>query len=340
MHKLIYFVNICFGLAILASYIAPWINPESFEYVSLFGLFFPFLVFANLVFVLFWLYKKPKKALLSVVCLLLGWSSIGGMIQFGNSETSDKEAIKILSYNLRGLYIKNSDKKTVNDFTQFFHNKQRDIDVFCFQEKGQRDETILHEILGSTGYVGSKFGTAIYSKHPVLNKGIIKIGGNTGETVWADIKFPTGIARVYSFHLSSNLISKRTDALLEEAELNEETWSGFKGILRSYTSHSVKRKQQLDILMDHVRKSPHPVILAGDMNDVPQSYVYRLFTKNRQDSFRSKGNGMGVSFGDTYPFLRIDYILPDHRFEVLHHEVKNEPFSDHFPIRSHVIFEK
>lgn len=340
MHKLIYFVNICFGLAILASYVSPWINPEIFEYVSLFGLFFPVFVIVNILFVIYWLFNKPKYSILSIICLLLGWSSIGGLIQFGNAEISDKEAIKILSYNVQGLFIRKEDKKTINDLTQFFHNKQRDIDVFCFQEKGNKNETILNQIFPESSYIGSMFGTAIFSKYAFLDKGIIKIGGNTGEAVWADVKFPNGTARVYSFHLSSNLISKRTDDLLEEGELNEETWSGFKGILRSYTSHSVKRKKQLDILMDHVRKSPYPVILAGDMNDVPQSYVYRLFTKDRQDSFRSKGNGMGVSFGDTYPFLRIDYILPDHNFSVLKHEVKDVAFSDHYPVRSHLIFEK
>lgn len=340
MQKLIYFFNICFGLAILTSYIAPWINPETFEHVSLFGLFFPLFVFTNILFVLYWLLKNPKNAIFSTVCLLLGWNSIGGMIQLGNSEASDKEVIKILSYNVRGLYIRDDDKKTINDITQFFHTKHRDIDVYCFQEKGVKDKTILNKIFPESDFVGSTFGTALFTKHPVLDKGIVKIGGNTPEAVFADIKFPTGTARVYSFHLSSNLISKRTDDLLEEAELNEETWSGFKGILRSYTSHSVKRKQQLDVLMDHVRKSPYPVILAGDMNDVPQSYVYRLFTKGRQDTFREKGNGMGITFGDTYPFLRIDYILPDEHFKVLKHEVKNVAFSDHFPVRSHLIFKK
>jgi len=340
VHKLIYFVNICFGLAILTSYIAPWINPESFEYISLFGLFFPVFVFVNILFVIYWLFKKPKFSIYSVICLLLGWNSIGGMIQYGNSEASDKEAIKILSYNVRGLHIRGEDKETIDEFTDFFHNNQRDIDVFCFQEKGPKEITILNSIFPESEYVGSKYGMALFTKHPISNSGIIKIGGNTGEAVWADIKFPTGTSRVYSFHLSSNLISKRTDDLLEDADLNEETWTGFKGILRSYTSHSVKRKQQLDVLMDHVRKSPHPVIMAGDMNDVPQSYVYRLFTKNRQDSFRKKGNGLGVSFGDTYPFLRIDYILPDHNFAVLKHEVKNVDFSDHYPVRSHVVLER
>ncbi len=340
MHKLIYFLNISFGLALLISYIAPWINPETFEHISLFGLFFPIFVIINVCFVLFWLLKKPKNSILSIICLLIGWNSNGGLMQMGNSEVSDESAIKILSYNVRGLYIRKEDKKTINDFTQFFHNKQRDIDVFCFQEKGYSDQTLLHEILPDTEYVGSMHGTAIFSNYPMLKKGIIEIGGNTDEAVWADIKFPTGTARVYSYHLSSNLISKRTDALLKDPELSEETWTGFKGILRSYTSQSVKRKKQLDVLMDHVRKSPHPVIMAGDMNDVPQSYVYRLFTKNRQDSFREKGNGFGVTFGEKYPLLRIDYILPDCNFEILKHEVKNVPFSDHYPVRSHLVFEK
>ena len=340
MQKLIYFVNICFGVALIASYVSPWVNPETFEYISLFGLFFPIFVFVNILFVLYWIFKKGRYAIFSTLVLLLGWSSLGGLLQMGNSETSEEDTIRILSYNVRGLHIKSNDTKTIDSMTDYFKNNQRDIDVFCFQEKGRSDETLLHKILPDHEYVGSIFGIAIFSKHPILNKGVLKVGGNTGEAVWADIKFPSGTARVYSFHLSSNLISKQTDALLEEVELNEETWIGFKGILRSYTSHAVKRKQQLDVLMDHVRKSPYPVVLAGDMNDVPQSYVYRLFTKDRKDSFREKGKGLGVTFGDTYPFLRIDYILPDNRFEIHSHDVNKIQFSDHYPVRANLSLKK
>jgi len=340
VQKLLYFVNICCGLALLASYLSPWINPESFEYISLFGLFFPIFVFLNILFVIYWIFKEIKYSIFSILVLILGWTSLGGLMQMGNSESSEEETIRLLTYNVRGLHIKSSDSKTIDAMTEFFQNNQRDIDVFCFQEKGRSDSTLLHRIFPDYNYIGSIFGLAIFTEHPIINKGVLKIGGNTGEAVWADIKFPSGTARVYSYHLSSNLISKQTNALLEDAELNEETWIGFKGILRSYTSHSVKRKQQLDLLMDHVRKSPHPVVLAGDMNDVPQSYVYRLFTKGRQDTFREKGKGLGVTFGDTYPFLRIDYIIPDEKFKVLNHEVNKVHFSDHYAVRANLSLEK
>ena len=340
MQKILYFFNICFGLALLGAYLSRWINPEHFEYISLFGLFFPILVFINILFALYWVFKQFRYSFFSILVLVIGWSSLGGLMQMGNSESTAEDTIRLMTYNVRGLHIKSSDKKTINEMTDFFQNSQRDIDVFCFQEKGRTDETLLHRIFPNLNYVGSIFGLAIFTEHPINNKGVLKIGGNTGEAVWADIKFPSGVVRVYSYHLSSNLISKQTDALLEEVELNEETWNGFKGILRSYTSHAVKRKQQLDVLMAHVRKSPHPVIMAGDLNDVPQSYVYRLITKERKDTFREKGKGLGVTFGDTYPFLRIDYIIPDKNFQVLNHEINKVNFSDHYPVRANLSLEK
>ncbi len=327
-------------MALLASYLAPWVNPETLQHISLFGLFFPILVFINILFVIYWIFNKGRYAFFSGMILLFGWNSLGGFMQMGNSESSEVETIRILSYNVRGLHFDKKDKTTISALTNFITNTQRDIDVFCFQEKGRTDETLLHLILPDHEYIGSIYGMAIFSKYQILDKGVLKIGGNTGEAVWADINFPAGKARIYSYHLSSNLISKQTDALLEEADLNEETWIGFKGILSSYTGHAIKRKQQLDKLMDHVRKSPYPVIMAGDMNDVPQSYTYRLFTKNRQDTFRAKGKGLGVTFGETYPFLRIDYIIPDKNFKILSHEVNQVKFSDHYPIRANLSFEK
>ncbi len=339
MRKILFFFNICAALCLIISYLCPWVNPEKIRIISLFGLLFPFWIACNFLFVIYWLISKPKFSLLSILTIALGWNSIQGLVQFQSEEQKGKENLKVMTYNVRGLHLSPKDKKTVASMDAYFKGHE-DMDVICIQEKRKASKSIINTFLKDYDTVESPFGMAIFSKFPFIDKGRIKVGGNTEEAVWADIKHPNGkIFRVYSYHLSSNLISKTTDAIIKDPNLSEaKTWNKIKGILANYSRYTIMRKRQLDVLMDHVRAAPYPVIMAGDMNDVPQSYVNRLSRKRRQDTFRKKGTGLGVSFGGKYPFLRIDYIIPNQKFEVIDHTVDPVKYSDHYPVYASLRF--
>ena len=75
---------------------------------------------------------------------------------------------------------------------------------------------------------------------------------------------------------------------------------------------------QSDFIRDIMDKSPHPVILTGDFNDVPNSYAYSRLKGNFNDVFLEKGFGFGSTFTSAtssilrvLPTLRIDYIFAD-----------------------------
>jgi endonuclease/exonuclease/phosphatase family metal-dependent hydrolase len=78
--------------------------------------------------------------------------------------------------------------------------------------------------------------------------------------------------------------------------------------------------------------SPHPNIICGDFNDVPNSYTYFHIRGNMQDAFIQKGFGIGRSYVNLSPTLRIDYILASPEFTVLQCKRFNLPYSDHHPI--------
>jgi len=74
-----------------------------------------------------------------------------------------------------------------------------------------------------------------------------------------------------------------------------------------------------------------PVILAGDLNAVPESEVLALFAKGWKDA----GARAGPTFPSGEPSRRIDYVLlyPAHRWVVVDAEVLDEPLaSDHAPL--------
>ena len=91
-----------------------------------------------------------------------------------------------------------------------------------------------------------------------------------------------------------------------------------------------KRAIQADLLKEWLQNTPHPSILTGDFNDVPNSYTYFTIRGNRQDAFLQKSCGIGRTFVSLAPTLRIDYILPDKSFKVKQFELEDEGLSDHF----------
>lgn len=89
------------------------------------------------------------------------------------------------------------------------------------------------------------------------------------------------------------------------------------------------RLNQATELVNRYRDSPYPVILAGDLNDTPESETLNLF----RSAFSCSS---GVSAAPTYPSgnptKKIDYILLDkkHRWKLIRSEViQDEMVSDH-----------
>jgi endonuclease/exonuclease/phosphatase family metal-dependent hydrolase len=68
------------------------------------------------------------------------------------------------------------------------------------------------------------------------------------------------------------------------------------------------------------------------MNAVPSSYTYHLIKSNLQDAFLEAGSGIGTTFYKILPMLRIDYCLPDQRFNVTNCTVIQQKLSDHYPV--------
>ena len=94
----------------------------------------------------------------------------------------------------------------------------------------------------------------------------------------------------------------------------------------------MSRAHQAQVVKEHIRKSPYPVIVAGDFNDTPVSYAYRKIRKGLNDSFVNSGYGAGFTYKGNYPPNRIDYILYDNALVNSNFEIIRVRYSDHYPI--------
>jgi endonuclease/exonuclease/phosphatase family metal-dependent hydrolase len=95
--------------------------------------------------------------------------------------------------------------------------------------------------------------------------------------------------------------------------------------------------EQSDFVRKELNKSPYPLVVCGDLNDVPNSYAYRHIRQDMRDAFLEKGSGIGKTFTSTssrflgrLPTLRIDYIFADPRFTSTGFYMIRKALSDHY----------
>ena len=103
----------------------------------------------------------------------------------------------------------------------------------------------------------------------------------------------------------------------------------------------VRRSLQADMLKEKIAESPHPYILTGDFNDVPNSYTYfTVKNKNLQDAFLQTGLGVGRTYSYIAPTLRIDYIFTTVDFHIRQFNRIIKNYSDHYMLVTDVQLKK
>jgi len=332
-------------IATLLAYISPLVDPKFNWVLSFFGLFYPVFLIFNILFILFWLLKKNSNAWISIVCLVLGWGYINSFFGFNKVPNSDipKNSLGIVSYNISNASFRNIKSTTK---TEKQENKEKVIqviksfneyDILCIQEAGDYAIQILKKELPKHKLFHTEKGSIILSKFPILNKGVIDFGTVTNSCLWADLQYNDLTIRVYSFHLQSNRVSKDAEMIAQNIQLKEKVnWYDIKGILRKFRKYHKSRTEQIEMIAQHAKSCPHPYILAGDLNDPPLSYTYKVLSDIANDAFREKGRGIGTTYAGTIPLLRIDYIFYSDDFECLNFNIPHKDISDHYPILSNI----
>ena len=320
------------------------------------GLGFPFALFTNMLFFFYWLWKRNKYFLISLIVLLASshHTSRFAQLTFWSSGCPENaSSLKIMSYNVRlfDLYNWTKNEKTRDQILTFL--KEEEADVICFQEyyytSGNQLDTrdTLLQLLDTKYYFEhftskvkessknnnySNFGSAIYSKYPIINSGIIPFENDgTNNCIYIDIKRETDTLRIFNAHLGSirfqsedyNYIGGKGNPINKGQKPVEQK------ILGRLAIGFEKRVSQCSSVLKEVENSPHPTIVCSDMNDTPISYSYNQFSSELNDAFTVSGNGIGGTYIGNYPFLRIDYIWYDDYFGSCNFVTHQQELSDH-----------
>lgn len=344
---------------ILFSGLMTLVSTSSFGIAPFIAYSLPAWVIINVSYLILVLYKK-KYWIISGVFFSIGiWGLHNTYAILGSTNKGD---IRVMSYNVRLFDFYNwLQRDTWDDWEERKDNgaildsiystiKSTNPDIISFQEyfnqpfgtyKTKRQFKTKQGYKHSNIYYsfkekGNKVGMATFSKFPIINKKYIKFNNSQNNGILiSDVLKDNDTIRIINVHLQSFKFGKNQYKYLKN--LKDSTYEAIDIletkalVIRLYNGFN-KRENQMKIVKSQIENSPYPVILCGDLNEVPLSYVYEQLSCKLQDSFLKAGSGLGITHTSGSPFMRIDYILTSPIFKTVGYQTIKRKLSDHYPI--------
>lgn len=321
----------------------------------------PVAMVINTVLVVGSLFFLKKSSLFYLIPMLIGLpyflATVGIKKYFHFGDTAG-QPVSVLNYNLSNFSIKSfhyhnrdSARRALRDFIM-----NPTTDVQCFQEFTNYYTSKEFNVIGDLTAKGMHFyfsqeaetpyswssrtGTLMVSSFPIVKTGDVMASENGFNRVaYIDIVIDTDTLRVINVHLESMGLGQY--APYRQRDIGEAKQST-QTLLSKLKSGVFERSRQVKQLSEFIQHSPHPVICAGDFNDMPYSYSYQYLRKRMKNSFEESGSGFGFTYhGGILKVLRIDnqfYSAP-----VISKDLRTRydiRLSDHFPVEGYYILPK
>ncbi|MEX1192312.1 MAG: endonuclease/exonuclease/phosphatase family protein [Brumimicrobium sp.] len=349
------FTALILALGLTLSYLSPFISPEDFWWIQLFGLAYPIMFFSAAILTIVFLYFNRKISFLLGIILLLGIPIHLRFFSFSSNQepiSSDSNTVSVMSYNVRLFdmykWVNNDSSTSKKGFINAF--KKAQPDVLCLQEYVEDNRKLANitknDIMEAGGFkymtqkvtVQTKFvnfGLAVYSKYPIINEGVIKSTNNDMSCLFIDILKKKDTIRFYNTHLQSIRLQQDEYSIFDEkSPTSKSKLKKIYGLIGKLKNAYKPRLKQVSGILKHAEKCHYPMVFCGDFNDPPISYIYGLFNEKYHDAFRAASYGIGKTYAGKIPAGRIDYIFYNEKLNALNFERQNDIFSDHYAIWS------
>lgn len=364
--RLIIFLNILVALGFLLGCYSYLFDPAEYWYAGFFalGAFYLFLIL--IIFIFFWLVAKPGYILISLLSIAIAWQPLKHLVKIRSysdfSNIKKDGTLRVLDWNVEQFEISTYKTKPERKQQMLEIIKSYQPDVACFQEMAGSDS-----VPGAINYIPDlakefnmpyyyysynakldydkdhRFGIIIFSKFPIIQNKSISHAPNNYNYIfqYADIVKDMDTFRVFNLHLQSLKFTMEDRRYLDEPTLDDEVnFRQSRNILYKFKQGFLNRQLQSQYVKVEVNRSPYPVIVCGDFNDVPNSYAYHRIGEGLYNAFAQKGSGIGRTYSHISPTLRIDNIFVDKRFSVLQYTKNNKRLSDHYPIVADLYYNK
>ncbi len=296
----------------------------------------PMAIVANVLLLLYWIIRRRWIWMLIPLFTLICCIPYIGTIYQLRSQTSDANAqsgIKIASYNV-AMFNRETTGFIASDILASM-KKQR-VDILCMQEyneiSGDKKNSEIYKDYFNYMQTGRN-DMVVYSRYPITSSDVIDFGETNNSAMWADIDINGTIIRVFNVHLETTGISRTLHKAAKQEAIGVEIDNNriLNAIYGNYARGMVFRASQANTVANEIKGSENPVIVCGDFNDVPYSYVYNTMLGNLVDGFKECGSGWMYTFSGQKKF-RIDYIFHSESMTGIDYYKQDLNYSDHYPV--------
>ncbi len=349
-HYFLTLIALLLTILLVLAALAPYINPNTFYLPNLLALTLPILVCFNLFLLIYWTARNKRSALIPLTSLLVAIAI--HLYRFREditrcSRLTEEPAQKftVLSYNVNlfHLYSWADTPPTMENIAALV--RRTEADVICIQEFTTSEvaftDSAARGLFAPFAHIHYTLhhgklhhGVALFSKFPILERGVIEFPNSYNCAIYADLRVGADTVRVYSTHLQSfrlhrnNINFIRTPRFSSGDNFLFQISDIFKKLYRTLQ----RQAEQAHLLQESVKTSPHSVLVCGDFNSTPFTYTYATISKGMHDTFHEVRKGYGATFFTLFPPMRIDYILHTPTLHPHSFQVLPAPYSDHYPV--------
>lgn len=300
----------------------------------------PLLIVADLLILVYWLVRRRWHwAAIPFVTLLFCIPYCGTIFQprpLGD-KAANKSGLVIATYNVARFN---------NEATGFIAQdileqmKKQSVDVLCLQEYND----ISGDKINSASYkeyfpymAKGKDDMVVYSRYPISSSKTITFEETNNSAMWADVDVRGQLFRFVNVHLETTGINRtlHNAAKYQMQSVNVESNRLLQAIYGNYTWGMVIRAGQAIAVRNELQMNKdedRSVVICGDFNDVPYSYVYNtMLGDDLVDGFKECGSGWMYTYRGKKS-VRIDYIFHDKTVEGLTYYKQDLSYSDHYPV--------
>lgn len=339
-------VSIIVWLLTVAAAFGGRIDPTFFTIPALLTLALPYLAILSGLLIIFWaLSQRIVFTILGIIAIAVSLQPLSQAfpLHTARSPRPGQQTFKIIAWNVLHTQDISQPESPRNRAVEYMINSGADIiclaelTSFSPSEIINAPQPMLDSLFAIYPYHAGETSSdiKILSKYPVQSNNHSGFSGRGFE--FFKVKMPAHELNVAMVHLTSYELTEEERKVVTDARSINGAKESVKE-LKTTIYHKMRnafqqRAESAKLLRDAIERTPGPLIVCGDFNDVPASWTYNIVVADdMRDAYAETNFGPTWTYNQHLFLFHIDQMLYRGPLEALSLNVGKIKTSDHYPL--------